>query len=135
MGTNWWALLGSGVHDAARRKEKKTHVNICRDCGKQYAKTIKWPQTCPRCGSNSKDSVSKEMIVYEANKKKEEKRKTREKKPRVCFSLLSSSSSLPSFLSRCSSSHLFPIFFFSSLSSRFLEPFIMMDEELFRHFS
>ena len=74
MGTNWWALLGSGIHDAARRKEKKTHVNICHDCGKQYAKTIKWPQTCPRCGSNSKDTVSKAMVAHEANKKKEEKR-------------------------------------------------------------
>ena len=84
MGTNWWALLGDDIHRAARRAEKKNYVNRCNECGKLFAKTIKWPQTCPKCGSSEHETVSKEVVAYEATKKVKATRKAKKETSWIC---------------------------------------------------
>ena len=77
--------LGNSIWRASRKAEKKNYVNRCNECGKLFAKTVKWPQTCPKCGSRKHETVSKAMIEYEQKNKKiahqEAKRQEKAKKP------------------------------------------------------
>ena len=92
--------LGNSIWRASRKAEKKNYVNRCNECGKLFAKTVKWPQTCPKCGSMKHETVSKAMVAYEKDKEKIEKRKELAKKP-ICKNCRNAVKSTAKFCGSC----------------------------------